>query len=130
MKTLGILGLGAFGQLAVKHLAPHFKVAAYDPSPQAAAYAKKNNIAFTSLEELILSDTQITDVGLRSVVGLPNLKSLSVAGTCVTNAGMATLGECITIEQLDLDRKRGAPLDGCYGCILPFGTFPDAAAKE
>lgn len=30
-KTLGILGLGAFGRLMVRHLAPHFEIVGHDP---------------------------------------------------------------------------------------------------
>ena len=36
---LGLIGLGAFGQLAARHLAPHFTVRAYDPAPDAAMRA-------------------------------------------------------------------------------------------
>ncbi|NTU77046.1 MAG: prephenate dehydrogenase [Alphaproteobacteria bacterium] len=56
MKTLGILGLGAFGQLMAKHLAPHFHIRAYDPSSFAEAYAWQHKIDFVPLEEAARSD--------------------------------------------------------------------------
>ena len=48
---LGLFGLGAFGRLIVKHLAPYFEIYAYDPSPEARAYAKRHNVTLTTLEE-------------------------------------------------------------------------------
>jgi len=62
MKTLGILGLGAFGQFAVKHLALHFNVVAYDPAPRAAAFARQNGIAFGTLKEAAQADVVILAV--------------------------------------------------------------------
>ncbi len=51
-KTLGIFGLGAFGQLMARHLAPHFKLKACDPSPDVVSFAKENNIELASLPEV------------------------------------------------------------------------------
>lgn len=48
--TLGLFGLGAFGQLIVRHLAPYFDIYVYDPSPKARAFAKRHNITLTTLE--------------------------------------------------------------------------------
>lgn len=48
---LGLFGLGAFGRLIVKHLAPYFEIYAHDPSPEARAYAKRHNVTLTTLEE-------------------------------------------------------------------------------
>ncbi|MDC7683614.1 prephenate dehydrogenase [Asticcacaulis sp. BYS171W] len=48
---LGLFGLGAFGRLIVRHLAPYFDILAYDPSPEAKAYAKRHNVSLVSLEE-------------------------------------------------------------------------------
>lgn len=44
MKTLGIIGLGAFGQLMVKHLAAHFYLVACYTSPHAHIFAEHHNI--------------------------------------------------------------------------------------
>lgn len=49
---LGLFGLGAFGRLIVKHLSPYFDIYAYDPSPEARAYAKRHNVTLASLEEV------------------------------------------------------------------------------
>ncbi|MFT4089519.1 MAG: prephenate dehydrogenase [Asticcacaulis sp.] len=48
--TLGLFGLGAFGQLIVRHLAPYFDIYVYDPSPGAKAFAKRHNVTLTTLE--------------------------------------------------------------------------------
>jgi prephenate dehydrogenase len=56
MKTLGLLGLGAFGRLMAKHLAAHVDMAACDPSPQAEAFARGHGIAFVPLAEAARRD--------------------------------------------------------------------------
>jgi len=56
VKTLGILGLGAFGQLMVKHLAPYVELYAYDPADQAKVFARKHCVKMTSLEEAATCD--------------------------------------------------------------------------
>jgi len=48
--TLGLFGLGAFGQLIVRHLAPYFDIYVYDPSPKARAFARRHNVTLTTLE--------------------------------------------------------------------------------
>ncbi len=50
-KTLGLFGLGAFGQLAARCLAPHFDVRAHDPAPDAAARAAELGVADVTLED-------------------------------------------------------------------------------
>ncbi len=50
-KPLGLIGLGAFGQLAARHLAPHFAVRAYDPAPETAARAAALGVESVSLKE-------------------------------------------------------------------------------
>lgn len=48
---LGLFGLGAFGRLIVRHLSPYFDILAYDPGPDAKAYARRHNVSLVSLEE-------------------------------------------------------------------------------
>ena len=55
-KRMGILGLGAFGRLMVKHLAPHFELCAYDPAPEAVAYGKEIGIPMVSPAEVAKAD--------------------------------------------------------------------------
>lgn len=40
-RTLGIIGVGAFGELAAKHLAPHFRLVLHDAHRDPARIAKK-----------------------------------------------------------------------------------------
>jgi len=49
---LGLMGVGAFGRLMLKHLMPHFDVRAFDPSPEAVAYGRELGIAMVSPEEV------------------------------------------------------------------------------
>ncbi len=56
MKKLGLVGLGAFGRLIVKHMTPYADIVAFDPSPQAEAFARQNGIAFGTLAEVAQAD--------------------------------------------------------------------------
>lgn len=51
-KTLGIIGLGAFGRLMLKHLKPHFQICAYDPSPEAVAFGSAQGIRMVAIEQV------------------------------------------------------------------------------
>lgn len=55
-KSLGIVGFGAFGQLAARHLRPHFEVSAYDPSPDVARVAKQLGVRLSSLHSVSQAD--------------------------------------------------------------------------
>lgn len=54
--TLGIVGFGAFGQLAARHLGPHFEVSAYDPSPDLAPVAAQLGVRLTSIQAVAQAD--------------------------------------------------------------------------
>jgi len=55
-KTLGLMGVGAFGRLMLTHLMPHFDIRAYDPSPEAVAYGKALGIAMVSASEVAAAE--------------------------------------------------------------------------
>lgn len=54
--SLGIVGFGAFGQLAALHLARHFEITAYDPSPEVANVAKQLGVRLSSLHLVSQAD--------------------------------------------------------------------------
>lgn len=54
--SLGIVGFGAFGQLAAHHLGKHFDISAYDPSPDLANDAKRLGVRLSSLQAVAQSD--------------------------------------------------------------------------
>lgn len=83
MKKLGVFGLGAFGQLMVKHLIPYVEVLACDPSPAAQSFAKHYRVRLAPLEEVAACDYVVFAVPVpafeevvRSVV--PYLKKGSI----------------------------------------------------
>ena len=49
----------------------------------------------TTLEDLVLDGTMITDAGLAKLKTLTKLKTLSVAGTGTTEAGVAELQKAL-----------------------------------
>lgn len=54
--SLGIVGFGAFGQLAALHLGQHFEITAYDPSLDVAKVAKQLSVCLTSLHSVAQAD--------------------------------------------------------------------------
>lgn len=54
--TLGIVGFGAFGQLAARHLGQHFEISAYDPSQNVTKTAKQLGVRLTSLQAVSQAD--------------------------------------------------------------------------
>ena len=50
--SLGIVGFGAFGQLAARHLGQHLEISAYDPSVDVARVAKKLGVRLSSLHSV------------------------------------------------------------------------------
>ncbi len=54
--SLGIVGFGAFGQLAARHLGQHFEITAYDPSLVVASSANQLGVPLTSLRSVSQAD--------------------------------------------------------------------------
>ena len=54
--SLGIVGFGAFGQLAAHHLSPHFNISAYDPAPKVAEVAQHLGVRLLPLKTVARSD--------------------------------------------------------------------------
>jgi len=107
VKTLSILGLGAFGQLMAQHLVGHVKLMAYDPAKQAVSYARQKGIAFVSLEEAARADLVVIATPIDKIAGVvdaikPHIKPgaivLDVASVKVLPAkAMETLPDYVDI---------------------------------
>jgi prephenate dehydrogenase len=69
MKTLGIIGFGAFGRLAASELAALFTVGVYDPAVSAAALAPLG-LAALSLEAAAASDIVLIAVPVQVMEGV------------------------------------------------------------
>ena len=54
--SLGIVGFGAFGQLAARHLGQHFDISAHDPAPGLAKVAQQLGVRLTSLRAVSQAD--------------------------------------------------------------------------
>src|SRR5438067_2296591 len=67
MKSLGVVGFGQFGQLAVRTLKDHFEVLAADRAPEAAARAAEAGVAFGSLAQAAACDVVVVAVPMAAV---------------------------------------------------------------
>ena len=63
----------------------------------------------SSIEELDLQRTHITDAGLESVADLINLESLDLAGTGIHGSGLAHLSTLTKLKHLNLSRTNVEP---------------------
>lgn len=66
-KTLGLMGLGAFGRLMLKHLRPYFDVRAFDPSPEAVAYGREQGVAMVTPAEVAQAEIVILGPPVRKM---------------------------------------------------------------
>jgi len=90
---MGIIGLGAFGQLLVQHMRPYFCVRAYDPAPKAQAFADEAGIALCSLAECAHADLVVLAVPVLQIG--PVAKAIApyvLPGTCVFDVASVKLG--------------------------------------
>ncbi len=55
-KSLGIVGFGAFGQLAALHLGQHFEISVFDPSDDVAKVAKQLGVRRSTLHSVSQAD--------------------------------------------------------------------------
>lgn len=100
-KTLGIIGLGAFGQLMVQHLSNFFDLRTYDPAQEAKAYAKKHNVPMLSLEEVAASDIVVLAVpvpAMETVIG--QIKDCVKAGALILDVGSVKMAPSQLLKDL------------------------------
>ncbi|CEJ13718.1 prephenate dehydrogenase [bacterium YEK0313] len=93
LPSVGLVGLGAFGRLMVRHLAPHLPLSGYDPAFPEAAGTGPGGIQLASLAAVSAADIVVlaTPVDrLARVVGAiaPHLKP----GAVVLDVGSVKLG--------------------------------------
>jgi len=67
MQTMGVIGMGAFGQLLVKHLSPWFDIKACDPSADAQVFATANQISLVSIEKCVQADIVVLAVPVQKI---------------------------------------------------------------
>ena len=61
IRSVGIIGFGAFGQLIARHIGPYFKVYAHDPvPPQADAHAIRATLEVTAACDVVVLATPVS----------------------------------------------------------------------
>lgn len=87
-KTLGLMGLGAFGRLMLKHLAPYFDIRAFDPSPEAVAYGQEHGVPMVSCEEVAKSEIVVLGPPVRKMdEAVAMIRDHLAPGTLVLDVG-------------------------------------------
>ena len=87
-KTIGILGLGAFGQLMARHLLPHFTLQAYDPVPETSVFAQVHGITMLPPDQVAKADIVIIGAPVpRMEEAINAIKDHLNPGTLVLDVG-------------------------------------------
>ncbi len=93
MQNLGVIGLGAFGQLLVTNLHPWFEIMARDPAPDAHIFAKSNNIPLVSLAECVQAKIVILAVPVQQIgMVARKIAPMIGKGTTVIDVASVKLG--------------------------------------
>ncbi len=99
--SLGIVGFGAFGQLAALHLGQHFEVTAYDPSLEVAAVAKQLGVRLSSLHTVSQADVVLIAAPVSSFEQLVS----EIAVSCKPGALIVDVGSVKVIPS-EIMRRR------------------------
>ncbi|MEX0283638.1 MAG: prephenate dehydrogenase/arogenate dehydrogenase family protein [Paracoccaceae bacterium] len=114
--TLGIVGFGAFGQLAAFHLGPYFEISAYDPSPDVAAAARQQGVCLSSLQAVAQADVILVAAPVSSFEQV--VREIAVAckpGALIVDVGSVKVGPADIMRRLlphDVDIVATHPLFG------------------
>lgn len=65
--SLGIIGLGAFGEFMLRHLAPYFRISVHDAARDLGAVALSYNVEIGTLESVAASDIVVLAVPVQAL---------------------------------------------------------------
>lgn len=69
-QSIGIIGIGAFGEFILKHLTPYFQTTIYDNKRDLSDLASRYNIQVGSLKEVCQSDIVVIVVPVHQIEGV------------------------------------------------------------
>lgn len=98
-KTLGIIGIGAFGEFMLKYLVPYFQTTIYDSKRDIALFANSHNVNIAAtLDEICQCDVVIIAVPVRAIEGIvEQIKDKLRPGQLVMDVASV---KCLPIEIL------------------------------
>lgn len=114
--SLGIVGFGAFGQLAAFHLGQHFEISAYDPSPDLTEIAKQLGVRLAPLYSVSQADVILIAAPVSSFEQV--VSEIAVAckpGTLIVDVGSVNVVPSEIMQRVlsnDVDIVASHPLFG------------------
>ncbi len=78
----------------------------FSGSPKVTDDLLANLIGLGGIVELDLSETNISDRGIRVLTTLPNLEFLKINDTLISDSGLLELSECPKLKRLDVRRTK------------------------
>jgi prephenate dehydrogenase len=100
-RSIGIVGLGAFGALIARHAAPHFAVFAHDIAPDTAERAERLGVVSTTLQEAASCDVVViaTPVSLFGDV-FSSVAAYCRPGALVMDVGSVKIGPAALMREI------------------------------
>lgn len=99
--SIGVIGLGAFGRLIVRHAAPHFDVFACDIAPDAAADAERLGGMATTLERAASCDVVVIATPVPSFAEvLSSVAAHCRPGALVMDVGSVKIGPSALMREM------------------------------
>lgn len=100
-QSLGLIGVGAFGGFAVRHLAPHFDLALCDPHSDIAALAKQHNAKTGDLRAAAACDVVVLAVPVQKLESvLREIASLVKPGALVVDVASIKIGPAKLMQEI------------------------------
>lgn len=99
--SLGIIGFGAFGQLAAIHLGQYFEITAHDPFPDVDKVAQKLGVRLSSLHEVSQTDVILIAAPVSSFEQV--VSEIAVAckpGALIVDVGSVKVGPAKIMRRL------------------------------
>jgi prephenate dehydrogenase len=100
-QSLGLIGVGAFGGFALKHLAPHYDVTLFDAHKDVAALAKQYGAKAGDLETAAACDVVVLAVPVQKFESvLREIAPLIKPGALVVDVGSIKMGPAKLMQEI------------------------------
>ncbi|MEO9527581.1 prephenate dehydrogenase [Roseibium sp.] len=120
--SLGIVGFGAFGQLAALYLGKHFEISAYDPSPSPAKVALQLGVTLSPLHLVTQADVILIAAPVSSFEQVVS----EIARTCKPGALIVDVGSVKVIPSEIMRRL----LPNCVDIVATHPLFGPQSAEK
>ncbi len=99
-RTIGIIGFGAFGQLAARYLRPYFRIYAYDPQAGLEVHAAAVGVTASAMELAAACDIVVLAMPVKNMrQAIENIVPYLRPGALVLDVGSVKIGPATTMQE-------------------------------